>query len=55
MKTSLKNEIVYLYLILKLITLHLNRKKIEFKSQFDHLYKDLQSYLEYIDFNLIEL
>ena len=58
MKTSLWNEIVYLYLILKLIALYLKRKNlpfIEFKRQFVHMYEDLQSYLRYIDFDLIEL
>ena len=57
MKNNSMNEIVYLYLIVKLITLYLERKNLAFPFQINeiHIDKDLQYYLEYIDFNLIEL
>ena len=51
MKTSSMNEIVYLYLILKLITLHIERIDLAFRL----MYKELQSYLKCVDFNVIEL
>ena len=59
MKNNSMNEIVYLYLIVKLITLYLERKNLTFPFQINeklvHINKDLQYYLEHIDFNLIEL
>ena len=60
MKNNSMNEIVYLYLIVKLIILYLEWKNltftfIELQSQLVHINKDLQYYLEHIDFNLIEL